>query len=95
MRSTPAHKTRRLFGITIAILFRFVVPTTLCVGFIAAAIGDYDQRFANPPDHFTPARAITTIVILAGTLGWIGWRFYRFLKVEESPFSAPDAQQRK
>ena len=36
---------------------RFVVPTLLCVLFIVAALHDYDRRFPNPPDHFTPARA--------------------------------------
>ena len=59
---------------------RFVVPALLCCLFILGAIADYDRRFANPKDHFTPTRAWLTIIILITTLSWIAYRFLSFVR---------------
>ena len=92
---------RRLAGAA-AVVFRFAIPALLCVLFIVAAIVDYDRRFPNPPDQFTPARAISVIAILSVTLLWIGWRFRCFVCAQPSsssglyaePPDAMDSRQR-
>jgi len=77
-------KAMRIFSLAAAVVFRFVIPGLLCIAFIIAAIADYDRRFPDPPDHFTPARAIATITILAATLLWLVWRFIQFVRTRSS-----------
>ncbi len=59
---------------------RFAIPAFFCVMLIIACIAGYDRYYPNPPDHFTPARAITAVAILVFTLMWLGWRFARFIR---------------
>jgi hypothetical protein len=59
---------------------RVGVPAVICLLFIVTSIHDYDRYFPNPPDHFSPARAISAIVILVAMLIWLAWRFSKFIR---------------
>jgi hypothetical protein len=92
--SDRIDKLFAVLSVTAAVVFRFVIPALLCVALIVAAIADYDRRFPNPPDHFTPARAIATIAILSVTLLWLAWRFMRFARRHSSSPAGVMAEQR-
>jgi len=83
---------RRRLAMAAVVIVRFVIPALFCVLFIVAAVFDYDRRFPNPPDHFTPTRAIAVIGILSATLLWIGWRFHCFIRAQLSSSTEAHAE---